>query len=223
MEQTFIQFYARRQFQNVETSVCAESDGLSISEKALFEIHEYLHVHDYVSEDNRYDTSRCPAWHKKHFLTCKSIRIAIKINNLLKYAVGTACYNTSLSKGILIGPKMGKKARPKPADGALENFLEHHFKVASWGTYVYTHIRKCMLQGVLYEIGDDVVVKPNDLEHVPMKAKISQFIYIWYKREMHVFFGATYYYIYREMTADGQRKLRKTIVRKGTDYVESIT
>jgi len=107
-----------------------------------------------------------------------SIKATTKINKLLKNTLGIVYSDMAYSKGILIRTKTGRKAWPKPADARLGNFLQHHFEVEVWGTYVYTHIHKCMLQGVLYEIRNNVVVKPNDLEHVPMKARTSQFIYV---------------------------------------------
>lgn len=79
-----------------------------------------------------------------------------------------------------------------------------------------------MLQGILYKIGDDVVVRLDDVEHVTMKARLSQFIYVWYRGEMHVFFGASYYYMYQVLAANGQRKQRLTRIRKGADFVEPI-
>jgi hypothetical protein len=36
--------------------------------------------------------------------------------------------------------------------------------VESWETYVYTHNEKCMLHGVLYEIENNVIVEPNDVD-----------------------------------------------------------
>lgn len=223
VEQTFIEFYSQRQFQNVETNVCAESDGVDMSERALIELHEYLHLHEYLNEENNPDTSCCPSWHKKHFLSCTSIEAATYINKLLKVASESVCSFIASYKGIFIGKKTGRRARSKAAGAELANFLQRHFAVEAWGTYVYTHIKKCMIQGVLYEVGDDVVVQPNDSKHVPMKANISHFIYVWFKQEMHVFFGATYYYLYRTTKSIGRRKRRKTIVKKGTVYIKPIT
>jgi hypothetical protein len=56
----------------------------------------------------------------------------------------------------------------------LAQYLQQHFMVESWETYVYTHIKKCMLYGVLYEIGDNVIVEPDDVEQYDsMKATIK--------------------------------------------------
>ena len=223
VEQTFIKFYSWRQFQNKEINVCAESHAVDMSGRALIELHEYLHLPQYQNEENNYDTSRCPTWHKKHFLSCTTIDDAQNIEKLLKNAPQTICSSTTISKGILIGTKIGRRARPKAVDARLPNFLQIHFQVRGWGTYVYTHIQKCMLLGVLYEVGDDVIVKPDNVEQVPMKAQVSQFIYVWYKSKMHVFFGATYFYLYQMKKANGQRRQRKVAVWKGTEYVEPIT
>ena len=173
VEQTFIKFYSRRQFKNVEINVCAESDAVDMSGRALIELHEYLHLPQYQNEENNYDTSRCPAWHRKHFLSCTTIDAAQNIEKLLKNAPQTICSSIAISKGILIGTKTGRRACPKVGDARLANFLQIHFQVRGWGTYVYTHIRKCMLRRVLYEVGDDVIVKPDNVEQVPIKAQIS--------------------------------------------------
>ena len=84
VEKTFIQFYSRKKFQNVEASIFVNNDGMDMLEIALVELHKYLYVHEYLDANNNYDTSRYPTWHKKHFLTCTSIEVAKKINKLLK-------------------------------------------------------------------------------------------------------------------------------------------
>ena len=83
------------------------------------------------------------------------------------------CTSTTSFKGILIGTQTLKRARPCAADVGLASYLERHFAIKNWSTYVYTHVNKCMLQGILYEIGNDVIIRRGDLEHVPMKANIT--------------------------------------------------
>ena len=100
-----------------------------MSGRAFIELHEYLHLPQYQNEENNYDTSRCPAWHKKHFLSCTTIDAVQKIDKLLKNSLGSICSSTATSKAILIGTKTCRRARPTAANDGLANFLQIHFKV----------------------------------------------------------------------------------------------
>lgn len=136
------------------------------------ELHEHLHVRDFIHFG--YDSTHCPQWYNKHFLSCTTIEVAKEILKLLKIVPSNVCIVTANAKGILIGSQSTRRACPSAPDACLAQYLQQHFMVENWRTYVYTHIKKCMLHGILYEIGDNFIVEPDDVEQYDsMKATIT--------------------------------------------------
>jgi hypothetical protein len=166
------------------------------------ELHKYLHVNDFICF--WYDSTRCFQWHSKRYLSCSTIEAAIDIQKLLIIIPSSTCALTANAKGIWL--QSAKRACPFSLVVCLAQYLQQHFMVESWGTYVYTHIKKMYVAWSPKWNWRQCHCRTQWCwEYVSMKATITQFIYVWLRGKMHVFFGATYYYLYRSLKMNGIR------------------
>ena len=110
---------------------------------------------------------------------------------LLKCPPMNACVVTSTTKGIIISPHHNK---PKQANSTISSYLCHqHLQLEiTQAIYIYEH-KRCMMSNVFYEVGDDVVVKHDNLLGTPFKGKITQFFAHEFQGFIQVYFTAKYY------------------------------
>jgi hypothetical protein len=99
------------------------------------------------------------------------------------------------NKGILIGGAQQILLHVKRAEREVDAYFRNYLQLPTDGTIaINTSIKRCMLNGVLYSINDNVVVRrDDDPEGTPWKAKIKEFIVHRSNDTVTVHFAALYY------------------------------
>jgi hypothetical protein len=106
-EPSFIKYYSRKQFQEVEKNIEVEQDRLKSSKRALLRVHENLEALEIIIDPH--DQIICEEGHRKCLLYTSSIDAAKSLNTLLEAASECICASTARMKGILIGSNLRKK------------------------------------------------------------------------------------------------------------------
>ena len=196
MKLSFIKYYSQKQFQEVEKNIEVERDRLESSERALLRVHEYLEAREIIIDPH--DQVICEEGHRKCLLYTSSIDAAKSLNTLLEAASESICASTARMKGILIGSNLRKKTLVDPGD-EVATYLQTIFqKGDGWRPLVYKQKFQCLLNGVLYRVNDDVVIRAEELGQTPFAGKIKELISLNFRGSYHVYFAANYYHHYQE-------------------------
>jgi hypothetical protein len=133
---------------------------LESSERALFQIHEYLEAPEIIIDPH--DQIICEEGHRKCLLYTSSIDAAKSLNTLLEAASESICASTARIKGILIGSNLRKKTLVDPRD-EVATYLQMVFqKGDGWLPLVYKQKFQCLLNGVFYRMNDVVVIRAEE-------------------------------------------------------------
>ena len=103
MEKTFIIYFVQKLFQDVQSSLDLEIDGLTVSERTITRVHNHLLHPQGHQGPHPHDRVICPDEHKNHGLHYNSNDSTKDITHLLKTIRGSACVDILRNKGILIG------------------------------------------------------------------------------------------------------------------------
>jgi hypothetical protein len=113
---------------------------------------------------------------------------------LIKNAPGSTCIDILRNKGILIGGAQQVLLHIKKAQREVDAYFQNYLQLPRDGTIVVnTSIKRCMFNGILYAINDNVVVGRNDdPQRTPWKVKIKEFIVHCSNDTISVHFVALY-------------------------------
>lgn len=192
-EKTFIVFYARKLFQEIQRCHGYEVDRVFSHERALAKVHSFLICPEGFPSNEAHDMITCFVEHDRSVLSCPSIETATEIYELLKIAPNSACANSVSKKGILIGRL--DNARLQRVETYVETYMRAYLHwEQSREIWVNTSAKRILFKGAVYKIGDNVVVsRDDDPLGTPWKAKIREFIYHRSDEEVSVHFAANYY------------------------------
>lgn len=191
-EISFVNFQRRSLFTWIFGQLQVDRDRLLPPQRALLELHKSLICPEgYVADKESY--FGCPTWHKHGLLKVSSMDKAKELWSLSKCVdTHSLCLTIIEKKGIIIG---SKKPTYRDTSNEERRFFIHYLSHNILRVGVH---QKVMFKGVIYQIGDNVVVS-CDTGRTPImsvghwKAHINSFFSVQHEGELKLFFGANYY------------------------------